>query len=128
VSHGARLILERIGVWDALADAPGALTPIVGIDISQAGGFGQMRLAATSTAFRRWATSSVITRCKRARCRARAKRRDACGMASRSRACGARRVCAIELRDGASAPWRDGRSTAPIEARLAAVADGTGAR
>ena len=33
VSHGARLILERIGVWDALRDTPDALTPIVGIEI-----------------------------------------------------------------------------------------------
>ncbi len=46
MSHGARLILERIGIWDPLAHVPDALTPIVGIDISQAGGFGQLRLSA----------------------------------------------------------------------------------
>ena len=33
LSHGARLILERTGVWDALAAVSGALTPIVRIDI-----------------------------------------------------------------------------------------------
>ena len=46
LSHGARLILERVGVWDAIASSPGALTPITRIDISQAGGFGQTELAA----------------------------------------------------------------------------------
>jgi 2-octaprenyl-6-methoxyphenol hydroxylase len=46
LSHGARLILERVGVWEALSARPGALTPITRIDISQAGGFGQTELAA----------------------------------------------------------------------------------
>jgi 2-octaprenyl-6-methoxyphenol hydroxylase len=46
LSHGARLVLERLGVWTGLAAAPGAVTPIEAIDISQAGGFGAARLAA----------------------------------------------------------------------------------
>ena len=46
LSHGARLILERLGVWAALAPLPGAVTPIVAIDVSQAGGFGSTTLAA----------------------------------------------------------------------------------
>jgi len=46
LSHGARLILERLGVWTALSAVNGAVTPIVGIDISQAGGFGAVRLDA----------------------------------------------------------------------------------
>jgi 2-octaprenyl-6-methoxyphenol hydroxylase len=46
LSHGARLILERLGVWAALAQLPGAATPIVAIDVSQAGGFGSTTLAA----------------------------------------------------------------------------------
>ena len=46
LSHGARLILERIGVWAPLAAVAGAATPIVEIDISQAGGFGAATLAA----------------------------------------------------------------------------------
>ena len=46
LSHGARMILERLGVWDALVAVPDAVTPITRIDISQAGGFGQMQLAA----------------------------------------------------------------------------------
>jgi 2-octaprenyl-6-methoxyphenol hydroxylase len=46
LSHGARLILERLGVWGALAAMPDAATPIARIDISQAGGFGAMHLSA----------------------------------------------------------------------------------
>ena len=40
LSHGSRLILERLGVWDALQPA----TPIKRIHISQRGGFGQAEL------------------------------------------------------------------------------------
>ena len=46
LSHGSRLILERCGVWEALGGYEGAVTPITDIDISQAGGFGMTRLAA----------------------------------------------------------------------------------
>lgn len=46
ISHGGRLIFERLRVWDALAATPGAVTPITTIDISQAGGFGAARLTA----------------------------------------------------------------------------------
>jgi 2-octaprenyl-6-methoxyphenol hydroxylase len=46
LSHGARLIFERIGIWSRLAAAPEAVTPITTIDISQAGGFGVTRLSA----------------------------------------------------------------------------------
>src|SRR5277367_3043870 len=46
LSHGARLILDRVGVWSAVAAGPGAVTPITAIDISQRGGFGRMRLDA----------------------------------------------------------------------------------
>lgn len=46
LSHGARLIFERLGVWSALASDPGATTPIERIDISQSQGFGRLELAA----------------------------------------------------------------------------------
>ena len=46
LSHGARLIYERLGVWAAVAAAPQAVTPITAIDISQRGGFGVARLDA----------------------------------------------------------------------------------
>lgn len=40
LSHGSRLILERVGAWEALQPA----TPIARIHISQRGGFGQAEL------------------------------------------------------------------------------------
>jgi 2-octaprenyl-6-methoxyphenol hydroxylase len=46
LSHGARLILERVGVWSAVAAARDAVTPITAIDISHRGGFGRARLDA----------------------------------------------------------------------------------
>lgn len=46
LSHGARLIFERVGVWSAVAAQRHAVTPITAIDVSQRGGFGQMRLDA----------------------------------------------------------------------------------
>lgn len=42
LSHGSRLILERLGVWERLAPA----TPILRIHISQRGGFGRVELDA----------------------------------------------------------------------------------
>ena len=46
LSHGARLIFERLGVWGDVAAAHDAVTPIATIDVSQQGGFGQVRLDA----------------------------------------------------------------------------------
>ena len=46
LSHGARLILERLGIWSAVAATRDAVTPITAIDISQRGGFGRVRLDA----------------------------------------------------------------------------------
>lgn len=43
LSYGSRLILERLGVWPALA---GAATPIRHIHVSQRGGFGRVGLEA----------------------------------------------------------------------------------
>lgn len=42
LSHGSRLILERLGVWERLAPA----TPIERIHVSQRGGFGRVELDA----------------------------------------------------------------------------------
>jgi 2-octaprenyl-6-methoxyphenol hydroxylase len=44
LSHGARLLFERLRIWSALS--AGAVTPITAIDISQARGFGTMRIDA----------------------------------------------------------------------------------
>lgn len=46
LSHGARLIFERLGVWSAVTAVSNAVTPINAIDISQRGGFGHARLDA----------------------------------------------------------------------------------
>lgn len=46
LSHGARLILSRLGLWDRLAARPGAVTPIAAVDVSQRNGFGSVRLDA----------------------------------------------------------------------------------
>ncbi|HTS21326.1 MAG TPA: FAD-dependent monooxygenase [Casimicrobiaceae bacterium] len=46
LSHGARLIFERLDVWSAVAAAPGAVTPITAVDVSQRGAFGHVRLEA----------------------------------------------------------------------------------
>ena len=46
LSHGARLIFDRLSVWGALAETPGAVTPIERVDVSQAGGFGTVALDA----------------------------------------------------------------------------------
>jgi 2-octaprenyl-6-methoxyphenol hydroxylase len=46
LSHGSRLIFERLGIWGEVAAVPDAVTPIRAIDISQRGGFGHARLDA----------------------------------------------------------------------------------
>lgn len=46
LSHGARLIFERLQVWSALQRTPNAVTEITDIDISQSGGFGTAGLHA----------------------------------------------------------------------------------
>lgn len=43
LSYGSRLMLERLGVWDAL----GASTPIAAIHVSQQGGFGRVAMRAS---------------------------------------------------------------------------------
>lgn len=46
LSHGARLIFERLGVWSEVAAVPGAVTAITAVDVSQRDGFGAARLEA----------------------------------------------------------------------------------
>src|SRR5512147_1625578 len=50
LSHGARLILDRLGVWSELASAPAAVTPILRVDVSQANGFGAATLDVSDVA------------------------------------------------------------------------------
>src|SRR5215468_6408680 len=46
LSHGSRLIFERLGIWSEVAATPDAVTPIRSIEVSQRGGFGHARLEA----------------------------------------------------------------------------------
>jgi 2-octaprenyl-6-methoxyphenol hydroxylase len=116
LSHGARLILERLGVWTPLAAVPGAATPIVTIDISQARGFGAVRLEASELGLP--ALGYVVSY------RALQQSLD-----------GALRRCRIDVRFGAAAQAVTGareaasieiagRADDPLLARLAVVADG----
>jgi 2-octaprenyl-6-methoxyphenol hydroxylase len=118
LSHGARLIFERLAVWPRLTAVAGAVTPIVEIDISQAGGFGVTRLVAEEQNL------------------------PALGYVVSYRALQAAIDVAltrtgIALKFGATAASVDGSSAealvtlegdagAPLRARLAVVADGTG--
>ena len=117
LSHGARLILERFGIWQELAGEPDAVTPITIVDISQAGGFGVTRLEAAEhdlpalgyvveyralqAALDRLLASAAI---------------DVCHRASANSVGGTPAYAAVALADGEA-----------VLARLAAVADGTGA-
>ena len=119
LSHGARLILERRGVWGELAAEADAVTPITDIDISQAGGFGMTRL--TAAAHDLPALGYVVSY--------RALQAALDAALARSR---------IEVRHGVTATAVGGTpayaaidvagtGADAITARLAAVADGTGA-
>jgi 2-octaprenyl-6-methoxyphenol hydroxylase len=117
LSHGARLILERRGVWGVLAEQADAVTAITDIDISQAGGFGMTRLSAADHDLP--ALGYVVSY--------RALQAALDAALARSR---------IEVRHGVTATAVGGTSAYAavdvagadvITARLAAVADGTGA-
>ena len=118
LSHGARLIFERLAVWPHLAAMPGAVTPIREIDISQAGGFGVTRLLAEEQ--RLPALGYVVSY--------HALQAAIDDALARTR---------IHIRFGVTAASVDGSPAdvgialagdagAPLRARLAVVADGTG--
>jgi len=118
LSHGARLIFERLAVWPHLAAMPGAVTPILEIDISQAGGFGVTRLTAEEQGLP--ALGYVVSY--------RALQAAIDDALARTR---------IDIRFGVTAASVDGSPAdvaialkddagTPLRARLAAVADGTG--
>lgn len=119
LSHGARLILERLDVWSALAATPGAVTAIDVIDISQARGFG----AATLTAAEQGVPALGYVVSYRALQSSLDAALTARGVAVRHgvgvRAAGAAGGCAAVAVDNPGA--------APLLARLVAIADGTGA-
>jgi 2-octaprenyl-6-methoxyphenol hydroxylase len=118
LSHGARLIFERLAVWPRLAAIAGAVTPIVEIDISQAGGFGVTRLVAEEQGLP--ALGYVVSY-----------------RALQAAIDDALTRTGIDLRFGVTAAAVDGTHSdvvvaltgdagTPLRARLAVVADGTG--
>jgi len=119
LSHGSRLILERCGVWAELAAMPDAVTPIAVIDVSQAGGFGMTRLAAAD--FELPALGYVVAY----------RALQAALDAALARAGVRVRHGVTALRVGGTPAYAavetGGTDGEPVLARLAAVADGTGA-
>ncbi len=119
LSHGARLIFERLGVWCHLVATPGAVTAIETIDISQAGGFGVARLTAEEQGLP--ALGYVVSYLAL---------QDAIDhMLVRTRTV-VRYDCAVARVGGTpgyAAIEPEGADRDPLLARLAVVADGTGA-
>ena len=119
LSHGARLIFERLGVFTPLAATSGAVTPIVTIDVSQARGFGAVQLNAAEqglpalgyvVSYR--ALQGVLDDAL-----LRAGIRVDFGAAV-SAVAGSRAAATIDI---------EGQPDAPVQARLAVVADGAAA-
>ncbi len=117
LSHGARLILERLGVWTPLACAAGAVTPIVAIDISQARGFGSARLDAREVGLP--ALGYVVSYVALQRTL------DAALEASGVHVAWSQAVDQIDV-PATHASLRRTRAAEPLVARLAVVADGGG--
>jgi len=121
LSHGARLIFERLGVWSAVAAMPGAVTPITAIDISQRAGFGRARLHARDQGVD--ALGYVVSyralqqALDAALARAGMPVEHGVGVRRVSAAAGAECALIAAERDGVPVEW---------SARLAAVADGGG--
>jgi len=116
LSHGARLIFERLRIWTPLAATPGAVTPIVAIDISQARGFGAVQLTAAEQALP--ALGYVVSY------RALSQVLDA---ALRGAGIDERFGTAVRTVTGGSDAARlefEAPADEPLEARLAVVADG----
>lgn len=117
ISHGARLIYDRLGVWGALSEVPGAVTPITRIDVSQAGGFGVALLDAADVGLPAlgYVVSYVALQGALDTAIERAKVDVRYGMP----------VERIDLTPGAASVV--GPAGERVSARLAVVADGTGA-
>ncbi len=119
LSHGSRLILERLGAWGALAATPDAVTPITRIDVSQAGGFGGMQLDAEEQGIP--ALGYVV------RYRLLQAALDAALARSDVVLCHRTTAASVGGTPAYAAVTKAGDDAEPLLARLAAVADGTGA-
>ncbi len=119
LSHGARLIFERLGVWSRLSAAKNAVTPITTIDISQAGGFGVTRLRADEQEVPALGYVVSYLALQRAIDAELARTRTDLRFGAPVKAVdGTPSYAAVTLTNG---------NDAPVTARLAVVADGTGA-
>jgi 2-octaprenyl-6-methoxyphenol hydroxylase len=117
ISHGARLVFERVGVFDTLLATPGAVTPITAIDISQARGFGAAKLTAADASVP--ALGYVVSyRALQAAIDAALARADV----EVRHACEATRVAGSPDAASIAVAGRD-----PVDARLCVMADGSGA-
>jgi len=118
LSHGARLLFERLGVWSALNATRGAVTAITAIDVSQAGGFGTLRMDAREHDLPALGYVVSYLALQRALDAALAHTRVAVRYGARARRVGGSPLSAtVTLEDPAAAP---------LEARLAVAADGAG--
>lgn len=115
ISHGGRLVFERIGIWSRLAAVRDAVTPIMTIDISQAGGFGVTTLRAEEQGVP--ALGYVVSY------RALTQALDAALARTRTAVRYASPVAAVRTSPDAAEAITEGGS---VHARLAVVADGTG--
>lgn len=119
LSHGARLIFERLGVWSRLGAAKNAVTPITTVDISQAGGFGVTRLSADEQDVPALGYVVSYLALQHAIDAELARTRTDLRFGARVQAVGGTPAyAAVTLADG---------NDEPLTARLAVVADGAGA-
>lgn len=117
ISHGGRLILERLGLFARLASTPGAATPITSIDISQARAFGVATLTADEQGLPALGYVISYRALQAAMDDALAATRTEIRYGCEVAAVGGTPDCAEVAIAGAE----------PLRARLAVVADGTGA-
>ncbi|MCC6195105.1 MAG: FAD-dependent monooxygenase [Burkholderiales bacterium] len=117
ISHGTRLVFDRLGLFARVAAVPQAVTPITTIDISQAGGFGVTTLTAEEHGIP--ALGYVVS--YRALTQA---LDDELGRTRTSLRYGSPVAAVTATADGATIELAEGRE--PLAARLAVVADGAG--
>jgi 2-octaprenyl-6-methoxyphenol hydroxylase len=119
LSHGARLVFDRLGVWEQLAAVAHAVTPIARIEVSQAGGFGRTVLDAEEQAVPALGYVVSYRALQSALDAALAARGIAVAHGSNVRSVGGTPAYAAVTFDDAVRE--------PLLVRLAAVADGSGA-
>ena len=113
LSYGSRLILERLGVWPALA---ATATPIRNIHVSQRGGFGRVGLSAAEAGFPELGYVVDYGRVAQALAQAAAATSTLCLTGAR--------VTATHSDDPARVEYEHGGERRELTAALVALADG----